>query len=390
MHRVRVVACAAPAAAVLCAIPGAHARPSWVYTDLHPQWPALARTTGQGGDGDAMVGYGFRPGPVRDGRAIVWRGGLGSTLEPAAGLYDSYAFNVWDNRAVGVGRELVSPFTYHDRAHVWDITTGTATNLHALMTGVDQSLGQDVWRNKVALYAFGPATGGAEHAFLYDGATFTDLHSTLPAGQYSRTYRVRVFGDFVTAWTEGAATAGGTHTILWDTSSGTPVARNLAHETDLSYAQAEDIYGSTVVGSGSGPVTGDSQHALAWTVGADGAITLRDLHPAGYFYSAAMAVRGNWVAGVAQPNDAFQAHAGVWNLLTGEFFDLHPPELGDDFPSAANAVDEHGTVWGATGNPLEWRAAEWRIVPAPGALFAMIAGAGLGAARRRRGPAHHS
>lgn len=368
----------------------------YVYTDLHPEFPTLARTNMQGAFGGTSIGYSFLPGPIRDGRAIAFNTATQTPtiLNPAPGLYDSYAFNIWGNSAVGVGRMEVGFQTYRDHAHVWDVSTGAATDLHPLMTGVDQSLGQDVWQNKVAIYAFGPATNNAEHAFIYDGSTFTDLHNVLPASDYDRTYRVRVFDQFATAWTEGAATGGNTHSILWDLSTPTPTARNLALETGLTSAQAEDIFDHRIVGSATAPMTGDAQRAYLWNVSpTDGSITAVDLHPAGWVYSAAMAVWGDLVVGVGQPAGASVAHAVAWNLLTGEVLDLHPPGLdggmdergifGGGTPSAANGVDEFGNIFGTTGDSLQWRAAQWSIIPAPGAV-SLFGAAALAALRRRR------
>lgn len=351
------------------------------FTDLHPLAPQFARTVGQGAYNGTTVGYGFLPGPVRNGRAIAWDpSGTSRVLEPAPGLYDSYAFNVWGTTAVGVGRELSGFGIPLDHAHLWDVETGVATDLHPLMTGVDQSLGQDVWNNRVAIYAFGPATGGAEHAFLYDGSTFTNLHEQLPAGQYSRTYRVRVHGDLVTAWTDGPATQGVTQSIVWDLSGAAP-PRSLIYDGADS-VQAEDVHGSRIVGSSFGAITGQTQHATLWTV-TPGSISALDLHPAGWLFSSAMSIWGDLVVGVGLPPGASSMRAVVWNLATHEVADLAQLTLTGDLNSSAFGIDGLGTIVGARGDPLEWRAARWTNIPAPGAaaIFAIV---GLGAAAQPR------
>jgi hypothetical protein len=114
--------------------------------------------------------------------------------------------------------------------------------------------------------------------------------------------------------------------------------------TPITYfgATAKAATAGSQVGSGSYLASGFKDHAILWTGDPNNPI---DLHPAGFDFSAAVAVSNNYQVGFAAieatPPFSPTYHALLWNGTAASAVDLHPP---GSFYSRANAVSGNSQV----------------------------------------------
>ncbi len=167
---------------------------------------------------------------------------------------------------------------------------------------------------------------------------------------YSAAYGV--FGNTQVGIGSGPVTGDAEHALLWNGSSASAVD---LHPVGFGFSNASGASGNTQVGYGF--ATGQGIHALLWNGSAASAI---DLHPVGFSYSFALGVFGNTQVGlglgIATGN---QRHALLWNGSSASAIDLHPTGFLESFATGASGNTQVGYALEATPGGFEEHALLW-------------------------------
>jgi hypothetical protein len=156
----------------------------------------------------------------------------------------------------------------------------------------------------------------------------------------------------------GAEDPDQTHAIYWP--AGTTVGVDL-HPDGWTYSAAFDTNGSQQVGSGNGPPTNYSRHALLWSGDANGYV---DLNPGDIWNdSVALAIAGTQQVGnvnllypgnESPPYSVY--HAALWNGTPDSWIDLHPslPGIDRSFAKDTDGVQQVGYGTFGGDHALVW------------------------------------
>ena len=144
--------------------------------DLHPT--GYVRSGAVATTGDRQGGYATLPGPPGTVRPMLWSGTADSAVDllPPGGFAGAVTGMAADQQVGFIGFE--GGVT---RATLWRGTAASAVDLDPL-TGFLRTTAEATNGVQQVGYGLGPATGGAEHALLWNGSNVPlDLHAFLPA-----------------------------------------------------------------------------------------------------------------------------------------------------------------------------------------------------------------
>ncbi len=314
-----------------------------------------------------------------EGGAYLWHGSEASAVSITPKGFDrTIALGIDGNHIVGLGSGY---YTTNDDTHalLWGVSANDYNkyvDLHP--QGTVESEAVCVSGDWQAGWALGPATGYAQHAYLWHGsaASAVDLN---PRGFGSVV--MGIYGDTQVGMGAGPGTHELDHALLWHGSASSVVDLT---PVGIEDAQASAAWGDQQVGAGSGQTTNLRKHALLWNGSAN---RYADIHPAGFDESYGMAINGKHQAGFGYlPDNPAYAHALAWNGTKQSAVDLQAFLPADYADSLAYGVDANGDVIGfASPDRSAYRAVLWRAVPEPGAWNLLVASSVAGLALRRRG-----
>jgi hypothetical protein len=155
------------------------------------------------------------------------------------------------------------------------------------------------------------------------------------------------------------------HALLW---SGTAASMVDLNPSGVLSSYAFAVSDGREVGEALGPATGNNAHAYLWSGTAGSGV---DLNPTGFLESGARGISGRWQVGDGDgPATGNRHHALLWSGTAGSVVDLQRFLSSDYSSSEAAGVDADGNVVGyaiyvPTGVP---HAILWRVVPEPGIM----------------------
>ena len=174
--------------------------------DLHPPW--LAFSYGHGISGDQQVGYGGGGTVPSTQHAILWQGSASSAIDlHPDGFTASYAFDTSGTQQVGFGMAADG----QPHALLWLGSAESAIDLHPC--GFDNSAAYAVSSDRQVGYGKHGLTGQV-HALMWKRSAdeVVDLH---PCG-FDSSYSWGVSEKFQVGSACGSATGGNDHALLWE------------------------------------------------------------------------------------------------------------------------------------------------------------------------------
>lgn len=265
--------------------------------NLHPE--DLSNTMVFGVREDVQVGWGRGTGEGDDWQAMFWRGTASSATKiHPAGFTRSQARSVRGNQAVGTASGANSNIT---EAMLWDLSSGEVTNLHP--TGFSSSSAAAITGAYQVGWGTERLTGGV-HALLWRGTAenLIDLHppefGTNPTWAYGAGGDQQV-GRVVLA-------DGVSHALLW---AGTATSVIDLNGPGFASSVAYGTNGRQQVG---GAAVAGTSHPIVWNSSASDYVLLDAFLPAGFRSASALDIDedGN-IAGYAVSADGSR-HAILW------------------------------------------------------------------------------
>jgi hypothetical protein len=234
----------------------------------------------------------------------------------------------------------IGPTANH--AFYWDIDTQQLIDLS--FPGISRSFARAI-RNDVQVgHGWGPATGGASHAFLWRGTaeSAVDLHPTFASSSVA--FNVSESEQVGYADINRAA-----HAVLWHGTAESAVDLHPAvYETSIAHGVGDGFQ----VGDGKLAGVNAPRHALLWNGTAESVV---NLHPVGFYSSQAHAVSGD--AQVGEGQMAFQdSHALLWYGNAASAVDLHPVGYNESVAigvlgtTQVGYADGHAMIWHGTAD----------------------------------------
>jgi hypothetical protein len=338
------------------------APPAYQTRDLTPPGVGAAIQEVAGG---RAAGYLIRG---NKSEAAVWdlASGTHTNIHPD-GWDHSYGYGLGSGgQVVGLGLDY-SPVTRIE-ALLWNGATNQAAPLHP-GAATSSSASDTDGVNQVGGATF-PV--GGNRAILWRGSANDYVDLTPYAQGFTAADAIALDRGRQVGY--GTRTVDGqsrTHALLWSGTAASAVDLHPAGEHNfISYAN--EIRGNQQVGYAGGPTIGHVLHATLWEGTAESAV---DLHPEGYRSSNATATNGVQQAGVAAGlGGGVSNRAMVWSGTADSAVDLHQ-FLGADFvTSYANAIDDAGNVYGeAMDSSGRIHAMVWSpVVPEPSATAAAL------------------
>ena len=276
-------------------------------------------------------------------------------------LGDTAAYGACAGQVAGSGRTFGWPLPDETHALYWPQGSSTGIDLHPFEFG--ESAAMDTSGHQQVGVAYGPPTGYAHHAWLWNGAAegSVDLH---PAG---------IWNDSIARATAGSQQVGNInyigqgedpsttliiHAALWN---GSPESVLDLHPplTDCDRSYGEDTDGVHQVGYGyfGTPDSLSPYRALLWEGSAASAV---DLHPPAFTHSFAEGVWGDEQVGYAfntVEGDGY-TRALLWQGSAESVTSLHPDGLLASTAYATNGTQQVG--FGETaGLPSTAHALRW-------------------------------
>ena len=276
-------------------------------------------------------------------------------------LSDTAAYGACAGQVAGSGRTFGWPLPDETHALYWPQGSSTGIDLHPFDFGESAAL--DTSAHQQVGVAYGPPTGYAHHAWLWNGAAegSVDLH---PAG---------IWNDSIVRATAGSQQVGNVnyidegddpsttliiHAALWN---GSPESALDLHPplTDCDRSYGEDTDGVHQVGYGyfGTPDSLSPYRALLWEGSAASAV---DLHPPAFTHSFAEGVSGDEQVGYAfntAEGDGY-TRALLWRGSAESVISLHPDEFLASTAYATNGTQQVG--FGETaGLPSTAHALRW-------------------------------
>jgi hypothetical protein len=322
-----------------------------------------------------VVGFGYGPAGANTGlyHALLSNSMTGTTVDlNPAGFRYSYALDASGTDQVGYG---AAPGTL-PHALFWTGTAASVVDLNP--SGFFSSVGYGIYGSQ---QVGGANNGTTNVAMLWSGTASSAVPLPKPVG-FLNTSADGMNGTQQVGGGSGPATGNNNHALLWSGATGPVVDLNPAGFTD-SYAVA--ISGNEQVGYGDGTPSMSSGHALVWSGTANSAV---DLNPAGF--TASYAIGANGIDQVGYGIGAPAGHgsgyyAMLWSGTAGSAVDLGVllPPIYSSY-SEASSIDSAGNVYGWTYGLGSFYAVEWSPVPEPtSAGLLAISGAGLLIQRRQ-------
>lgn len=242
--------------------------------DLHPVNFTLTRAYGISGNSQVGEGAGLATGgPLH---ALIWTGTAGSYIDlQPAGFQTSYAYGVDGGTQVGGG--MTNAGDVH--AIMWTGTAASAADLNP--PGFASSMAYAVSGQRQLGYG---SIGGSTHAVLW-AATPDSAVDVNPAGMTSSTGN-GLDATSLVGVASGPATGGIDHAILWDS------ALNVTdlNPASLSSSSAQGVAGGYQAGYGIGALTNNKYHALVWNGTANSVVDLHQFLGSGYTSSYAYGI----------------------------------------------------------------------------------------------------
>ncbi|MCC6125807.1 MAG: PEP-CTERM sorting domain-containing protein [Pirellulales bacterium] len=252
-------------------------------------------------------------------------------LSPTA-VTRSYAIATIGTQQIGYGSGTATGGNNH--ALLWNGTAQSALDLNpngftssfAIGTCGTQQVGSGL-----------TATGSSQHALLWENtaSSAVDLNPSTFKGSYaSDTNGTQQVGH---GW--GTVTGGYTHALLW---SGTANSATDLNPSGFTESYAKGISDTQQVGAGYGTVTGNKTHALLWNSTAASAV---DLNPSGFTQSWACAISGSQQIGYGSGTvTGNKTHALLWSDTADSALDLTPN--GFDFTTGQSTNGTQQVGWG--------------------------------------------
>lgn len=254
---------------------------------------------------------GVEQGGTGDGYALLWSGTAASTVVLNSVGYTSAGVN-----GLGGGQQVGSAIplggsAFDSHAMLWTGSASSAVDLNPThLAGVETSVA-DATDGVNQVGSTGVAEGG--RALLWSGTADSAIDLTPQPGNPDAA-ALGVYGNQQVGYIDSA------YACLWN---GTPDSVVELAPAGIFFSKAIGTNGSEQVGSGYGPSTGNSTHALLWSGSAASMVDLENLLPADgtWQYSYAYSIDSNGVIS----GSTFGTYDGVTGTFAVEWMPVPEP-----------------------------------------------------------------
>jgi hypothetical protein len=227
-----------------------------------------------------QVGYGINNGSNSQ-HALLWINGAATDLHPttllpaASSSSQATGISLTGNHQIGYGVGFTNPSLVH--AFLWNNTVASALDLNPSNLNYYNTYGTATTDTQQVGYGNGPASGFQNHALVWNGTNVAiDLHPTALSTGSSQA--LGTDGTHQAGYVNSlGASKNETHAYVW---TGTIASGIDLNPAGFSYSQANNVLGNFEVGQGYGAGTSNQYHALLWNNSAGSVVDLQAMLPA--------------------------------------------------------------------------------------------------------------